>query len=116
MPPGRDQQLTNLSSATPESSVVEWVALASPSPRAPLLAKVERLAAPLRQAVAVVASVLCVDAASYAAVYAPRVPDLGYCAVGVDAPQRAAWMLVGQWLTGYALGELDGDATLSDAE
>ena len=46
---------------------------------------------------------------------APRSPNLGFDPLAIPPERRLAWNLVGQWLTGYALGALDRTSTVAHA-
>lgn len=81
-----------------------------------MTATVERLGLPLRTLARQLEPNLADRRADLAWAQAPRAQGLGFSLKPADAGRRAAWWLLGQWLCGYALGELDADATLQDAE
>lgn len=77
---------------------------------------VERHGAPLRATARDLARLLDVRARDLALAQAPRVAHLGYELKQSDVPQRAAWWLLGQWMAAYAVGAIDADARLDEAE
>jgi hypothetical protein len=78
--------------------------------------KVERIAAPIRARVEELTEDVDCDAGTFARLYGPRVSGLGFSVSSEDAAPRAAWMLVSQWLVGYAVGALSRVSSLADAE
>lgn len=94
-----------------------WVAEASPARGAPLIPKVERLAAPLRAAASRLEQLLTISPHEFTEVWGPRVPGLGYCAplTAQESASRAAWCILGGWLLAQSVGGLPKSATLGDA-
>lgn len=90
--------------------------LASPGPNSPMTAKVRRVAAPIQDLASEIADELTLDEKQLRSVLAPRVSGLGFNLRQSDVTTRAAWWLLGQWLTGYALGAFPATASLADAE
>src|SRR5437867_518513 len=93
-----------------------WLALASPGPGMPMTTRVERELGPIREFAEELGASVAVDAADFDSCFAPRVSRLGYSPPGPDLASRTAWALVAEWLCGYALGALDDDATIREAE
>ncbi len=94
-----------------------WLAEASPTLGAPLVPKVERLAAPLRLAAARLEELISVAPEEFTAIWGPRVQGLGYCAPATprEAASRAAWCVIGSWLLARSVDDLPASATLQEA-
>jgi len=100
----------------PQRAPGAWVEIASPSARRPMTKLVDRAGAPLRALAAELAPALADAGDRLRTLQAPRASGLGYRLGAAEAGDRAAWWLIGQWLCGYAMGELAAGTTLRDAE
>jgi hypothetical protein len=103
-------------SLTRTPALDEWIRLASPEPRSPMMRKVEQIAGPLRAYVATVASALQPERADFELLYAPRASGLGFQVAEDELAERAAWALAAQWIVGFVVGALSRNTTLAEAE
>ncbi len=95
----------------------DWAELSSPRAGRPLVAAVERLAAPVREATSRLGGLLRITPTDFDLCWAPRAAGLGYRAPTSEASaaSRAAHCLMAQWLVSYARCELPAGASLRQA-
>jgi N-6 DNA Methylase len=92
------------------------IALASPEAGKSMTTKVEPLGNLLRKAAVAIEAEISAAPEAVAEALAPRLSGLGFKLSLCEAPRRGAWWILGQWLTGFALGALDQDSSFEDAE
>jgi len=81
-----------------------------------MTAKVEPLGNLVRRTAATLEAEISVAPEDVVEALAPRLSGLGFRLSPSEAPRRGAWWIVGQWLTGFALGALDEDSSFEDAQ
>ncbi|HEU4677916.1 MAG TPA: N-6 DNA methylase [Terrimicrobiaceae bacterium] len=104
------------SSTSWQDPMPDVIALASPEVGKSMTAKVEPLGNLVRKAAATIEAEIAVAPDDLVEALAPRLSGLGFKLSPAEAPRRGAWWILGQWLTGFALGSLDENSSFEDAE